>query len=873
MFKQRSLLVKIASLLLILPIIGAVTLKPKIAEANCSPIPVVLIPGIMGTKIIAKSAFTTTENIPFSQNADTWGTTPYTGSDLNKYYANEFIPNGSGGVQPKYATGVFEAQSIADLNHNPMLDEVKKLTRGVDAYNLLKAALEQKGYTWNTNLFAFGWDWRWGAGQKDGQGNYVNVTRLNKFINLVVEKTGCAQVNIIAHSQGGYVGWLYITTSPDSARVKNLITIGTPHLGSPKASAVYLWGVDESSSKYGPTATVTKRMAQYMPGPAELLPRDPLPRHIFDSINSLSPNKTPSNLAVMDIISNRANNPEVITIAKDFHKKYTSLVKKGPKYGTKVTTIAGSGEPSWERIMVTNGNVEEITTSGDGTVPFKSHKAEGLLPKGFKVYFTKNQDHLKSVHPGTAINIANNILKGDPWNNNIPADQAKENNPFETKGVIKIKIRSPLNLHLYDQSGNHTGIYEGVDEIQIPESVIKNSGDTEHEWITAPINSTYEVRLESYATSWGSFSLTLQEANRDMTTKTVLYENVSVSPTLKARLTWDGSSTPPLELDYDGNGSYETSTSPTSASFGDSDMDGLNDLDETFNYGTNSFNSDSDYDGMYDWQELFQIGLDPLDFDPDTEDDGWLDRPPPTNLHQGPSNTNLSYDNCPTDYNPGQENKDGNFIDQSPPYSPSADDRTLINSDPFGDACDVDDDNDGLWDFEEADIATYCPSATGSTTNPLAADSDGDLILDFAECMMGSNPNDINSKPANPPPAQDPDNDKLSTLLENQIGTNPANPDSDGDKLRDNIEFKNYNSDPNQLNSDGDICNDPKEVAGLNGDNSVNSGDQLLVTLEFNRVPPPPDVSNIDLNKDGAINAGDQLMWLQIFIAHPAGCS
>src|SRR4029079_553987 len=52
-------------------------------------------------------------------------------------------------------------------------------------------------------------------------------------------------------------------------------------------------------------------------------------------------------------------------------------------------------------------------------------------------------------------------------------------------------------------------------------------------------------------------------------------------------------------------------------------------------------------------------------------------------------------DNCPNVYNPGQENHDG-FVDQTPPKS--VDDATWIRSDRNGDACDTDDDNDGMPD-------------------------------------------------------------------------------------------------------------------------------------------------------------------------------
>jgi hypothetical protein len=198
-----------------------------------------------------------------------------------------------------------------------------------------------------------------------------------------------------------------------------------------------------------------------------------------------------------------------------------------------------------------------------------------------------------------------------------------------------------------------------------------------------------------------------------------------------------------------------------------------------------------------------------------------------------------SHDNCPAVANEDQFNSDANFFNNIPPYPPydySTQDLTWPDSDAAGDACDDDDDNDGISDANEASGAS-CGSVV---TDPVLRDTDGDRFLDAAECVLGTDPTSAASKP-----------------LVSQCG--PAG-DADGDKISDRLEFCYYGTDSNDTDTDGDKAldggTDGCEVASINADRIVSSGDQGMLAAGISlSVPYHP---NVDLNKDGVLSSGDQ---------------
>lgn len=212
----------------------------------------------------------------------------------------------------------------------------------------------------------------------------------------------------------------------------------------------------------------------------------------------------------------------------------------------------------------------------------------------------------------------------------------------------------------------------------------------------------------------------------------------------------------------------------------------------------------------------------------DIDGDGYLN--PQQTLHLGPANTDTAFDNCPTTSNAAQTNTDGNFIDLSPPKA--FDDTTWPNSDAAGDACDSDDDNDGLSDADESSGA----GCNGVVTDPLLRDTDGDRMLDGAECELGTNPT--------------------------VIGVNAycnGGGDIDADGVPDAREFCYYNTSFSSDNTDGDACSDRREIASVNNVLAVDVVDLQQVANEAGTYAAPGTTvqRNYDVTKNGAIDVID----------------
>lgn len=246
--------------------------------------------------------------------------------------------------------------------------------------------------------------------------------------------------------------------------------------------------------------------------------------------------------------------------------------------------------------------------------------------------------------------------------------------------------------------------------------------------------------------------------------------------------------------------------------FVDTDGDGLSDEEEENVWGTDPNNFDTDGDGFGDGDEILH-GFDPLG-------DGMLDE---DNSGEGNADDDATGDDDKDEDHEGSDDADKGDDDTD-----KSDDDTGENDEPADDHMDnpddedfVDTDGDGLSDEEEEDVwgtdpdnfdtdgdgfgdgdeilAGFDPLTDESTGEAVENGSDddededdGDKSAEDLDDLDDADDVDDDTTGEDLPPLDDDDEDidgdGLIGTDENAIGTNPSNPDTDGDGVNDGQE-------------------------------------------------------------------------------------
>jgi photosystem II stability/assembly factor-like uncharacterized protein/pimeloyl-ACP methyl ester carboxylesterase len=228
------------------------------AEIAASPVvtrtPLIFIPGIMGSRL-------------FNQNflgleQEVWANALYLLPGADRYL--DVLRLAADGVNPysdEYAYRTVHLKSGAA----GILTDISVLGFDIKPiYSPLIAHFEALGYREGVDFWIYPYDWR--------KTNRLAAAGLDQVVDQAIARTGQPQVTIVAHSMGGLVTRQYIADPQRAAKVKHIVTLGTPYLGTPKA--LYALAEGDCVTQLGPfclpSAAETLRMLPNYPGFYEL---------------------------------------------------------------------------------------------------------------------------------------------------------------------------------------------------------------------------------------------------------------------------------------------------------------------------------------------------------------------------------------------------------------------------------------------------------------------------------------------------------------------------------------------------------------------------------------------------------------------------
>jgi pimeloyl-ACP methyl ester carboxylesterase len=562
-------------------------------------VPVIIIPGIAG------STFKTGPGYTFIEGDNGHG-----GGYQHTYGSNETVWVNVWEAALPGSDDYFDTIKLQPDGNTPYIPYSNLAVSGIysDAYNDLTDFLHRQGYVDNVTLFTFPYDWR-----RDIPTATYN--QLDALVERAKASAASGQVDLIGHSMGGLVARNYISASPaTAAKVRRVITFGTPYLGAPKFLKALLYG-----DQFGPSflglgldPNEVKDLVQNMGGGWQLLPS----RSYYSFYNNaaqslLSPyredrdvdgNGTASGAfdytGLSGFLRNLGKNQNAASLGQIFHDRLDTSWPTGPK----LSFINGSG-------LATPGQVRDYTGScwswfhyvpcpktdvlnldGDGTVPFYSASpydgSRGLNLSGEAAIHIVNREHGALVQydrtlgfytgDGPSLTLLGQILNNtvDPiggsaakspasWDsltrseNDLTAARTPARRPARlTLSGYSLVATDNVRLEVNDARGRHTGKLAGADQ-KYEQGIEGSNLDTidGSQLLYLPASGQYTLRLT--AQTGGIFDLKIRYLDQDNIRQTAVYLNVPVQAGEQAEFELNGwreaKSAPELRFSQDYN--------------------------------------------------------------------------------------------------------------------------------------------------------------------------------------------------------------------------------------------------------------------------------------------------------------------------------
>ena len=394
-------------------------------------------------------------------------------------------------------------------------------------YDDLLATLDQNGYTPDLDLFTFPYEWR--------DSNILNADLLKDKISevkaacfaanpdlLALSLSKCDKVDLVAHSMGGLVARAYIQSVDYNDDVDQLIFLGTPHKGSPKAYLQWEGGrfpdtvldnlielfFEAEALRIGnltifdyihnrPILSVKELLPTYdylkdkNTGVLRTYPINYPINTFLESLNSSISNLLNSDVDITNIVGNSGSN----TIEK---------IRVIP------TTQSGKwdhGEPDGFFIGTGDHGLEHGI--GDNTVPIIGTILDNSI---------SNEEFLDTHGrlPTVSENRVFKILTGDDSATNIDTGTN-----LDTK-VLLLQLLSPIDFVVTDPNGNKIGKnFANGQEYNQTANAFYSGYQTDDEYITIlnPLDGKYEIELQGTG-SGGEYGVLTSYISDDFATTT-----------------------------------------------------------------------------------------------------------------------------------------------------------------------------------------------------------------------------------------------------------------------------------------------------------------------------------------------------------------
>lgn len=574
--------------------VGALTRTPL------PDLPIVFLPGLAGTELLANSNFTLFARPNPALCTGIWPDNGCRNTEKHDYHTNEVIWLGWKGIiaaftgQHRYldalaleADGATAATDYFGIRPDLKLGEpIWNIAGMMPVYAPLDAFLETMGYVDGETLFYFPYDWRM---------DYITMDqRLDETIDRALQESGKDKVILMAHSTGGVVARNYLLRR-GAAKVDQLITMGTPYIGSPVSARALEVGDDMGIGGHffgdfgvGLHPKEGKALAQNYAGLYDLLPSS-----LWFTPSPADPGAPPAYL-----VRSRIQGTTVIQEPLDFaqstawlaSRRNATLLNNGlafqnqgignlslltdQYFGQRIAST-GRGTPSRIEysprqicVRIFGHNVclplPELAFAkernfGDNTIALRS-AIGGNLPAGDDRYYVlQNVEHMKLPADPQVQSLLFQMLTGIKCGGGGMPDNLES---IETFTGSEITLMGTADLHIFDAAGNHAGpLLNQPAGIENHLPGVDYSLGQDSAIISVASGGPYTVRIQGQQLN-GAALLRVSQVVQDLPTSTTIFASVPITGVTTASFTLAGPGQSPSALTFQYTPSDPAQTDP-----------------------------------------------------------------------------------------------------------------------------------------------------------------------------------------------------------------------------------------------------------------------------------------------------------------------